>query len=87
VSDFKTQDERAAERRAADNHAAHACAVMSRRAFAHSHDVLEARAIISEECSHDAEREAAYRWIMENAELRIMDAARFIENERARMAR
>ena len=87
MSNVKTADERAAERRADELNTAAACALSARRAVTSSRRVVEGRALlaamrrVAPHSAHVATVNAA----TQREERAIIDAARFIEDERARM--
>lgn len=82
MSNVKTAAERERERIAAENHAAHARAVVARRAFIESRNVRECRALSRAVCRiapasvHARNVHAA----LSRAERAIMEAACFIES-------
>lgn len=63
-----------------------ACAVVADHALVHSFDVIRARFTIAENEGSDVERVRHAVARLENAELRITEAAQYVESERARIA-
>lgn len=87
MSNVQTKEERERERRAARANAENACAYWARRAFSASYELRRNRgmyrlALLDREASRVVKMGEAVR----AAERRILDAARYVEAERARMA-
>lgn len=93
MSNVKTAEEKARERaakekareRAADErNAERACTYWARRAFTHSRELAELRDAVAR--LPESATRARIESRAERAERRIVNAARFVESERARLA-